>query len=71
VLPLLCALLAPAASAMPVIAAGSLGALALLGAAAARIGGAPVGRATWRVSAWGALAMAVTSAIGALVGAAV
>ncbi|MCX7197039.1 MAG: VIT1/CCC1 transporter family protein [Proteobacteria bacterium] len=71
VLPLLCALLAPAAAAMPAIAAGSLGALALLGAAAARIGGAPVGRAIWRVSAWGALAMAVTAAIGALVGAAV
>lgn len=68
-LPLLCALLAPA-NAMPVIAAGSLVALALLGATAARIGGAPVGRATWRVTSWGAMAMAVTAAIGAMVGAA-
>jgi VIT1/CCC1 family predicted Fe2+/Mn2+ transporter len=71
VLPLLCALLSPHGGEMPVIAAGSLAALALLGAAAAWIGGAPVGRATWRVGAWGALAMAITAAIGALVGAAV
>jgi VIT1/CCC1 family predicted Fe2+/Mn2+ transporter len=70
-LPLLVALLAPAAFVMPAIAIGSLGALALLGALAARVGGAPVARATARVAFWGSLAMAITASVGALVGAAV
>ena len=43
-------------------------ALALLGDLGARLGGAPRRRATVRVVAWGAVAMAVTSGIGALVG---
>jgi VIT1/CCC1 family predicted Fe2+/Mn2+ transporter len=42
--------------------------LAGLGFAGARIGGADVLRATVRVSAWGAIAMAVTYGIGAAVG---
>ena len=42
--------------------------LALLGAIGARAGGAPVLRATLRVTFWGALAMALTAAIGALFG---
>ena len=46
-------------------------ALAGLGGLGARLGGAPVGRAVARVVFWGAIAMAVTSAIGALVGTAV
>jgi VIT1/CCC1 family predicted Fe2+/Mn2+ transporter len=46
-------------------------ALAGLGGLGARLGGAPVGRAVARVVFWGATAMAVTSAIGALVGTAV
>ena len=37
----------------------------------ARLGGAPMARAALRVSIWGAVAMALTSAIGALVGTAV
>ncbi len=45
--------------------------LAVLGAVGARLGGAPVARAALRVTAWGAAAMALTSAIGALVGTAV
>jgi VIT1/CCC1 family predicted Fe2+/Mn2+ transporter len=45
--------------------------LALLGAIGASAGGAPVWRATLRVSFWGALAMALTAGIGALVGTAV
>jgi VIT1/CCC1 family predicted Fe2+/Mn2+ transporter len=49
----------------------TLGALAVLGDAGARLGGAPRRRATLRVVAWGAIAMAITAAIGALVGAAV
>jgi VIT1/CCC1 family predicted Fe2+/Mn2+ transporter len=67
-LPLLLAVLAPAPSVMPAIAIGSLAALALLGAIAARIGGAPVARATARVAFWGTLAMVVTASVGALVG---
>ena len=42
-----------------------------LGALGARLGGAPVMRAVVRVVFWGATAMAVTAAIGALVGSAV
>jgi len=34
----------------------------------ARLGGAPRGRATVRVVTWGAIAMAITAGIGALVG---
>ena len=43
-------------------------ALALLGDLGARLGGAPRRRATVRIVAWGAVAMGVTSGIGALVG---
>jgi VIT1/CCC1 family predicted Fe2+/Mn2+ transporter len=46
-------------------------ALAGLGALGARLGGAPELPAVARVAFWGAIAMAATSAIGALVGAAV
>jgi vacuolar iron transporter family protein len=42
-----------------------------LGALGARLGGAPVPRAVLRVVFWGATAMGVTAAVGALVGAAV
>jgi vacuolar iron transporter family protein len=43
-------------------------ALAITGDLGARLGGARRGRATLRVVAWGAVAMAVTAGIGALVG---
>jgi VIT1/CCC1 family predicted Fe2+/Mn2+ transporter len=43
--------------------------LGVLGAVGARTGGAPIGRAMVRVLFWGALAMAVTGAAGALFGA--
>jgi VIT1/CCC1 family predicted Fe2+/Mn2+ transporter len=45
--------------------------LALLGGVGARAGGAPVWKATARVTFWGALAMALTAGIGLLVGKAV
>ena len=45
--------------------------IALLGAIGARAGGANVIRATARVTFWGALAMALTAGIGALVGTAI
>lgn len=65
-LPLLAVLLTPQT---PVIAGSSLVCLALLGAAAARAGGAPVLSASWRMVFWGALAMAITASAGALFGA--
>ncbi|MBR0552154.1 VIT1/CCC1 transporter family protein [Stakelama marina] len=46
----------------------SLFLLATLGALGARTGGAEMGRAAWRVTLWGALAMGITAAVGALVG---
>jgi VIT1/CCC1 family predicted Fe2+/Mn2+ transporter len=67
-LPLLVVLLSPAGIMEPLIAASSLLFLALLGALAARAGGAPIGVATLRVSLWGALAMAVTALAGRLFG---
>jgi vacuolar iron transporter family protein len=57
-------LLAPQAALLPVIAGGSLAALALLGALAARMGGAPILPSALRVTFWGALSMAVTAAAG-------
>jgi VIT1/CCC1 family predicted Fe2+/Mn2+ transporter len=42
--------------------------LALLGYLSARSGGAPVVPATLRVTFWGALAMALTAGVGALLG---
>ena len=43
--------------------------LAALGALSAQVGGAPLWAGTWRVAFWGAVAMAVTAAAGALFGA--
>ncbi len=50
------------------VAAATLVGLGSLGGLGARAGGAPLQRAAVRVMVWGALAMAATSAIGALVG---
>ncbi len=67
-LPLLVAFLAPAKILLPVVATTSLVFLGALGAFAAKTGGAPVGKATVRVTFWGALAMAITAGVGALFG---
>ncbi|ATL71601.1 hypothetical protein CRH09_07565 [Nocardia terpenica] len=69
-LPLL-AILTPASVRVPVTVIAVLVALALTGAIGARLGEAPVGRATVRVLVGGALAMAITYAVGHLVGMAV
>jgi vacuolar iron transporter family protein len=69
-LPLLTAVVAPRSVTLPIVASTSLLSLAGLGALAARTGGAPVARATARVTFWGALAMALTAGAGALFGAA-
>jgi VIT1/CCC1 family predicted Fe2+/Mn2+ transporter len=65
-LPLLVVLLAPVSVLMWAICASSLVFLALLGAMAARAGGASVITASARVTFWGALAMAVTAGVGTL-----
>jgi vacuolar iron transporter family protein len=68
-LPLLVSALAPAPSLIALVSGTSLACLALLGAAAARVGGASVAVGAWRVTFWGALAMALTAGVGALFGA--
>ena len=67
-LPLLAVAVTPAAARIAVTVAVTLIALGLLGDLGARLGGAPRRPATVRVIAWGAVAMAVTAGIGALVG---
>ncbi|HSL25259.1 MAG TPA: VIT family protein [Acidimicrobiia bacterium] len=67
-LPLITAAIAGDSIRIWLVAAMSLGFLALLGVVGARAGGAPVKRAALRVLLWGALAMAVTAAIGAAFG---
>jgi VIT1/CCC1 family predicted Fe2+/Mn2+ transporter len=67
-LPLLITLLVSAA-ALPVVVVGtSLASLAALGFLAARVGGARAVVGAWRVTFWGALAMTLTYAVGALFG---
>lgn len=70
-LPLIAILAPPASLRLPVTVLAVLIALALTGAAGARIGGGRVGRAVTRVVIGGALALAVTYAIGTLVGTAI
>ena len=67
-IPIAALLVAPAAARIPVVAAVSLVSLAGLGALGARLGGAPMPRAALRVAIGGALAMALTAAIGHLLG---
>ena len=69
-MPLLVTLLAPESILLYAVAGTSLLFLALLGGIAARAGGAPLMAGTIRVTFWGALAMALTAAVGALFGAA-
>jgi len=68
VIPIVALLVAPAALRIPMIAMFSLVSLASLGAFGGHLGGAPLGRAALRVTLGGALAMAVTAAIGRLLG---
>ena len=67
-LPLLVAVLVPTPAVMWAVGSSSLACLAVLGALAARAGGASVPVATLRVTFWGALAMGITAGIGALFG---
>ena len=67
-LPLIVVLLVPLSAIMWTVSASALVFLALLGALAARAGGASVITAAARVTFWGALAMALTAGVGALFG---
>ena len=67
-LPLLTAWLVPVTQLIPVVALLSLIFLAILGGLAARAGGAPIATGAVRVTFWGALAMALTAAVGRLFG---
>lgn len=70
-LPLVVALFAPAGAVAWVVSIACLVGLAALGAVGASAGGASVWKPTVRVVFWGAVAMASTAAIGALIGRAV
>lgn len=67
-LPLAVVALSPASSMTVLVGGASLVCLAVLGAVAARAGGARIGVATLRVTFWGALAMALTAGVGAMFG---
>ena len=67
-LPLLVAWLVPLSYLIILVAMLSLVFLAVLGGIAARAGGAPILRASVRVTFWGAIAMALTAGVGHLFG---
>ena len=66
--PLALVLLSPSNLLIPMVSTGSLLFLALLGFLGAKTGGAEITKPIVRVTFWGALAMAVTAGIGAIVG---
>lgn len=70
-MPLAMVFVSPAAWLAATVSVASLLFLAVLGAIGAKAGGANVLRATVRVTFWGALAMALTAGIGAVVGTAI
>jgi VIT1/CCC1 family predicted Fe2+/Mn2+ transporter len=67
-MPLLVTAVTQATGLIPLVSGTSLMFLALLGALAARVGGAGVTMGAIRVTFWGALAMAVTAGVGWLFG---
>ena len=70
-LPLVAVILAPSSARIYLTFAATVIALALTGWAGAHLGGAPVVRGTLRVVIWGVAAMALTMAVGGIVGTAV
>ena len=70
-LPLAIVFVAPLNALVPAVSIASLAFLVVLGAAGARTGGAPMPVAIFRVTLWGAIAMALTAGIGRLFGAVV
>ncbi len=70
-MPLAMVLVSPVTMLVAIVSIASLLFLAVLGAVGAKAGGANVLTATVRVTFWGAMAMALTAGIGALVGTAI
>ena len=70
-LPLAVTAVVPVGILIPWVSGTSLVFLAMLGAGAARAGGASALIGAWRVTFWGALAMAITAGVGTLFGAVV
>ena len=68
-MPVIVAALAPESMLLPFIVLSALVSLAALGGLAAKAGGAKVGPGVIRVVFWSALAMGVSSGVGALFGA--
>lgn len=71
VLPVVVAAAAPRDLVSRLVTGSALVLLAVLGALAARVGGASMGRGALRVMFWGALAMAASAIVGSLFGASV
>lgn len=69
--PVLMVLLSPSAQIAQATAAVALAVLTGLGALAAYVGGAPIGRAATRMLVWGALALGLTALVGRVFGAVV
>ena len=67
-LPVAVAAIAPTAWLTRLVTASALVLLIVLGAVAARVGGAAIGRGAVRVAFWGALAMAASAGVGRLFG---
>jgi VIT1/CCC1 family predicted Fe2+/Mn2+ transporter len=67
-MPLLTVVVAPESRLVPVVFGSALIFLTVLGVLAARAGGAPVMTSAFRVVFWGAIAMGLTAAVGALFG---
>lgn len=67
-LPVLIVAFAPSASLTKLVIASTLLLLSLLGALAAKVGGASTGRGALRVAFWGAIAMAASALVGKLFG---
>jgi VIT1/CCC1 family predicted Fe2+/Mn2+ transporter len=70
-LPLLVAWLSPPNALIPVVIVSSLLFLALLGGWGAHAGGVKISTGAWRVTFWGAIAMALTAVVGWMFGATV
>lgn len=68
-LPMLVAVFVPVSMLVWLVSLSSLVFLALLGAVAAKTGGASVFKGAFRVTFWGAVAMLATALVGALFGA--
>ena len=70
-LPVVVSAVVPQALLAPLVTASALVLLAVLGAVAARVGGAVMWRGALRVAFWGALAMGISALVGRLFGATV